>query len=189
MIIKDFVPLKADFQGWNSNDPVFKKVIDEVNPRVIVEVGSWKGMSAIEMSKHTKAKIYCIDTWLGAEEFYTMPPSPERDLLKKHGYPQVYYQFLSNIIHAGCVEQIEPMPMTSRMGAKLCPMADVIYIDASHEYQDVKEDLASYWQKLNTGGIMFGDDYGNTTFPGVKQAVDEFGNAQIINNWFWIIKK
>ena len=89
-------------------------------------------MSTIEMAKYTKAKIYCVDTWLGATEFYTMPPSKERDLMKLHGYPQVYYQFLSNIVHAGIADQVEPMPMTSRMGAKLCPNADLIYIDASH---------------------------------------------------------
>lgn len=189
MILEGFEPFEPDYQGWNSDNKIFKKLVEKVNPKTIVEVGSWKGMSAIEMAKYTKAKIYCIDTWLGAIEFYTMPYSKERDLLKKHGYPQVYYQFLSNVFHAGIVDQIEPMPMTSRMGAKLCPIADLIYIDASHEYEDVKEDLKNYWDKLNYGGVMFGDDYGNSTFPGVKVAVDEFGKAEIHDNWFWIFKK
>jgi hypothetical protein len=168
-------------------------LIDKVKPKVIVEVGCWKGQSTVSMLEASKdSKIYCIDTWLGAVEFYTKQ-TPDRDLMKLHGYPQVYYQFLSNIVTTGHIERVEPMPMTSRMGAELCPIGDLIYIDASHEYKDVKEDLEGYYLKLNKGGIMFGDDYYNVDFPGVKQAVDEFAiekglKLTVFDSWFWIFE-
>lgn len=174
-------------QGWNSDSPIFKKLIDEVNPSIIIEVGSWKGASTVEMAKYTKAKIYCVDTWLGAVEFYTHP-TKERDLMKRDGYPQVYYEFWNNIVSNGLENQVISMPMTSRMGVLLVPKADLIYIDASHEYDDVKWDIENYMKLLKPGGVIFGDDYGNEIFPGVKKAVDEIGGAEIFDNWFWIIR-
>lgn len=190
MRLENFEPLPPDMQGWNSNSPIFKILIDEVKPTTIIEVGTWKGMSAIEMAKHTKAEIYCVDTWLGAVEFYTHP-TKERDLMKKHGYPQVYYQFLSNIVRAGIESQITPIPLPSHTAKDILPKAQLIYIDASHQYEDVLKDCNDYWNLLEKGGIMFGDDYGNQVFE-VKKAVDEFTSnlkLEIYDNWFWIIRK
>lgn len=49
---------------------------------------------------------------------------------------------------------------------------DFIYIDACHDYPEVKKDLEAWWPKLRSGGIFAGHDYPKA--PGVKQAVDEF---------------
>lgn len=180
-----FLPLPPDLQGWNSTDDVFKKLIDEVNPQTIIEIGSWKGMSALHMASLSDANIYCVDTWLGAEEFYR-EPTKERSLLSVHGYPQVYYQFLSNVLQSPYADRIHPVPLPSSVAVTLLPSADLIYIDGSHEYADVRDDIERYKDKAP---ILFGDDYGNTDFRGVKQAVDEICTPQIINNWFWIWRK
>lgn len=36
---------------------------------------------------------------------------------------------------------------------------DLIYIDGSHLYQDVKNDLYEAWKRLNPGGLLLCDDY------------------------------
>lgn len=178
-------------QGWNGKNPIFAELIHETLPLVIIEVGSWKGQSTITMAHACKeiglinTKIYCVDTWLGAVEFYTNP-TPERDLEKRDGYPQVYYTFLKNITEAGVKDMIEPIPLPSHMAWKILPKADLIYIDASHEYEDVKSDIENYRKLLKPNGIMFGDDYSNSIFPGVKKAVDEAGGEQ--RGWYWILK-
>ena len=56
---------------------------------------------------------------------------------------------------------------------------DFIYIDASHSYQAVKDDLIAWWPKLKSGGLFAGDDYTFVINPGegeygVVKAVDEF---------------
>jgi cephalosporin hydroxylase len=62
--------------GWFSDAPVFEEVISKVRPDLIIEVGSWLGASAIHMAgllkKHglDESKIVCVDTWLGAVEFW-----------------------------------------------------------------------------------------------------------------------
>lgn len=49
-----------------------------------------------------------------------------------------------------------------------------IYIDASHLYKDVKQDLNDWLPKLKNGGLMCGHDYVNHDSFGVIKAVDEF---------------
>lgn len=49
---------------------------------------------------------------------------------------------------------------------------DYIYIDGDHTYDGCRKDLEAAHKKLETGGVIVCDDYGNPC--GVKQAVDEF---------------
>jgi len=170
-----------DLQGWGGNNPIFEKLITRIKPSSIIEVGTWKGQSAINMANIVKAqglncKIYCVDTWLGSLEFWDwLNHTPERDLLLKNGYPQVYYQFLSNVVHCNHQDIIVPVPLPSNLAAKLLKKmevtADLIYIDASHEEDDVYADICSYKNLLSENGVLFGDDYG---WYSVKCAVDRY---------------
>lgn len=195
--------LPEDTRGWQGNSVVFRNLIDKINPKVIIEVGTWKGQSAINMGKHIRdrgldSKIYCVDTWLGAIEFWTdLKNTEERNLLLKNGYPQIYYQFLSNVVHNKLQDYIIPFPNTSYAGSKYFKYmnikADLIYIDASHEEDDVYSDLKNYYQILNQGGIIFGDDF-TDYWIGVKNAVNKFSKElglkyDILENNFWIISK
>jgi SAM-dependent methyltransferase len=47
---------------------------------------------------------------------------------------------------------------------------DLVFIDANHELEHVRQDIALYRRKLKLGGILSGHDYGNPC--GVKAAVD-----------------
>jgi hypothetical protein len=51
---------------------------------------------------------------------------------------------------------------------------DMIYIDASHEYEDVKKDLQLSFPKVKINGYICGHDYEINRFPGVVNAVNEF---------------
>jgi hypothetical protein len=53
---------------------------------------------------------------------------------------------------------------------------DFVFIDASHEYEDVKADIIAWIPKIKPGGVLAGHDYYIDDFdyyPGVKQAVNE----------------
>jgi hypothetical protein len=65
-----------------------------------------------------------------------------------------------------------------------------VYIDASHEYEYVKQDILNWLPKVKLGGIICGDDY-TRGWPGVVLAVNEiFGdNVNIVGNQQWWLKK
>jgi len=120
-------------------------------------------------------------TWLGAPEFWTwglLDRSRGGSLRPVHGFPSVYYTFLSNVHRAGVQDVIAPLPISSLQGAQVLAhygcQADAIYIDGAHEYDAVLADLRAYWPLVKPGGgVCFGDDY-CVEWPGVKAAVDEF---------------
>lgn len=120
----------------------------------------------------------------------------ERDMRFRNGYPQIYFNFLSNMVHLGLESFVLPFPSPSRMAAGVLRhhrvQADLIHIDAAHEYADVLEDMNTWWGVLAPGGIMMGDDY-TGAWPGVKQAVGEFAANQglqfAVEDPKWMIHK
>ena len=178
-----YATIPFDDQGWGSRSPAFAKLVARIRPRLCIEVGTWKGASAIELASHlehlglTDSKILCIDTWLGALEMWGDHSDNERhgSLALKHGYPQLYYQFLANVCHKGMQQRIIPFPLPSVTAAQWLSLrgvrAELIYIDGSHEEEDVFADLTDYWDLLAAGGVMFGDDY---SWTGVRMAVNRF---------------
>ena len=73
-------------------------------------------------------------------------------------------------------ERITPILAPAREGARalrgMGVSAQLIFIDASHEYEDVYDDLRAYAGLLAPGGVIVGDDLRN--FPGVLPAAVRF---------------
>ncbi len=190
-------------QGWNYEHDTFDRLITEIRPRLIFEVGTWLGGSALRMAGLARdagldTRVICVDTWLGSQEFWDYQTDPGRyeSLECRNGYPQVYCQFLANVIKSGYTDSIIPLPITSLIGARLLAnrglQADLIYIDASHDYEDVLADLKAYYPLVRSGGVMFGDDFVEC-WPGVIQAVNEFfdgiGAKAETDGGFWVFRK
>jgi hypothetical protein len=178
----EFGAFSCDLQGWGGDSPAFAELIKEVRPALVIEVGTWKGASAVSMAdaaarEGLPTRIVCVDTWLGALEFRMDLSDAERfgALECRHGYPQVYYRFLANICHCGHQQRIVPFPMDSASAALWFMShgvkAGLIYIDASHEEEAVYQDLVDYRQLLAPGGKIFGDDW---DWAGVRAAVSTF---------------
>jgi hypothetical protein len=197
----DVSAFPLDLQGWGSESAAFQTLLEEVRPELIIEVGTWKGASAIQMARTARqmglsSEVLCIDTWLGALEFWESETDPARyqSLQLKNGYPSVYYQFLANVIRCDLAAAITPFPQTSSIAAIWLRLHGVssrlIYIDASHEEEDVYEDLISYWDLVAADGILFGDDY---SWDGVKMAVDRFCQEHGVPFAFlhdkWVLRK
>lgn len=172
--------------GWNSGEELFGELIAEIRPALTIEVGTWLGASALHMAnlnkQHaTEGVILCVDTWLGSLEFWTRRDDPERyqALRCEFGYPTVYRQFIANVIHAGMQDVIIPFPNTSEIAAAWVKdagfKADLIYLDASHNYRAVVNDMRDWWKNLRPGGVLFGDDL--AAWPGVRMAFDHFSTV------------
>ena len=173
-----------DDQGWNGHKakPLFEKLIKKTKPSLIIEVGTWKGQSTMEMGKilrdnNIDCTIICVDTWLGSiEHRFSKTSAHNISSYTKHGWPNLYYQFLANVIHSGLEKYIVPLPSTSLMGADYfytkSVKADLIYIDAAHDAFNVFHDVHNYYQLLrNENSIIFGDD---AKHPPVIEGVNQF---------------
>lgn len=50
------------------------------------------------------------------------------------------------------------------------PVIDCVFIDAAHDYENVKLDIERWWPLIRDGGCLFGHDW-NHRWPGVERAV------------------
>jgi hypothetical protein len=190
----DITGHKVDLQGWvNCGFPsAFKKAIEGTTDPLVIEVGTYKGASAVVMAQtlQGRGKILCVDTWLGAPEFWW----DVRDMPKINGYPSIFFTFTKNIKTLGLQNVITPFPISSQQAADVLKryhvQADVIYIDGSHEYEAVLSDIKAYWPLLRPGGVMLGDDFDPGCHPGVTKAVREFFPTGLeIIDCVWCVKK
>ena len=178
--------------GWHSEKPEFAEIVTRQDHKLIVEVGSWFGQSALRMAALCpNAIVVCVDTFLGSTDH--MPFRLPRNM----GFPDIYRQFLMNTASSPYADRIFPLVQTSRNAARLLKSLPykptLCYIDGSHESPDVLDDMTAYYELLAKGGTIFGDDYGNPDHPGVKGDVDEFMCAGELTwevlNGFWVTKK
>lgn len=158
-------------ENWFSFSRLYNDFVTTVpNDSKIVEVGCWKGKStaymAVEIINSNKnIDFYCVDTWKGSEEH------------KSDQYVQnnsLYELFLSNIEPVKDI--IKPIRKTSVEASKDFEdnSLDLVFIDANHTYEAVKEDILHWLPKVKTNGIMAGHDYVHTTaWQGVIKAVNE----------------
>jgi len=67
---------------------------------------------------------------------------------------------------------------------------DLIYIDGSHLYQDVKIDISNAMKNVKYNGVLCGHDY-NSSCPGVFEAVNEIlnkENIEVYSDSSWLAK-
>ena len=179
----DLLPFNS--HGWmlDSNRVGLEKLIHTRRVKIVVEVGSWLGTSTRHIASNLPegGVVYAIDHWLG---------SPEHQDMEE--LPNLYRQFLSNLIHANLTHKIIPLRMSSLEAAKtLEVIPDLVYVDAGHDFDSVYSDLQAWFPFVKGHGILCGDDYywGAVEDLPVKRAVDLFAkeNNLIVRDmgWFW----
>lgn len=174
---------QTDLRGWNSLHPYLSDGIERMRPRFVVEVGVWKGTSALFMASKLKQHeidgvVIAIDTWLGSWEHW-FDVSAAADLSFDRGYPRLYDKFSANVVACDLQDHVVPLPLDSGNAAvvidRLFPPVDMIHLDAAHDYASVAFDLTKWWAVLRPGGLFIGDDYyPDTHWPEVKAATDHF---------------
>lgn len=156
--------------------------------KVIIEIGSWHGRSSRALADNLPegGKLFCVDTWNGSKVEKETSHASAKWMDGDHAF----YEFTQN--NFDLIEQgiIIPIRMSSKNASELFKekgvKADMIFIDAGHTYEEIKEDLDIWFPVLNDGGLFCGHDYDLPMWAGVTQAVNEFAQKQavIIHNDF-----
>jgi hypothetical protein len=196
---------EADLQGWGFESAIFEHVIATYRPQLLIEIGAWKGASANKMANLLKQygipdpQLICLDTWLGSAEHWLDRADPNhfQSLDLKWGRPNLYHQFMANVLLMDNADVIIPFPVSSSVALNFLAaksfLADAAYIDAGHEYGEAIADIRGCWNLVKPGGVMFGDDY-NPGWIGVVRAVHDFADEHglVIDTSFglkWLIEK
>ncbi len=134
----------------------------------IVEVGAWMGRTTVALAENTNGTMYAVDTWEGSEE--------HQEELKGKPEDWLFEQFRANTRH---LRNVIPCQGSSTYWAcyfghvlEMNWKVDMIFLDAAHDYANVKADILAWRPLLAPQGLLCGHDI-RPAFPGVRQAVEE----------------
>jgi len=149
-----------------------------------LEIGVWKGDSAAQFLKRGVLNLHLVDPWSADAYRYTGEFGMFGEFLERYKSlvgsddEQAFQAFYDSV--AKTVERRfknDPVTIhrtTSReffnRNLGLTSQFDWVYLDGSHAYAEVMNDLVCAGQI--TDGSIFGDDYGNK--PGVTMAVNDY---------------
>ena len=155
----------------------------------IAEVGSWRGRSATAMADNSDALITCADTL--ADNAYGNPgwwtESDGPDFCKRQDWLlNAFRENLKDYI-PDRVTQIR-MHSVDAARALIDQRYNLIFIDAGHRYEDIRNDILAWRPLLADGGIFCGHDYHEHTNPEVVQAVKELVPNFYVKCTIWIAR-
>lgn len=154
-------------QNWFDYEGVFKLAVDRANDGDrLVELGVWKGGSTSFMgveilNSGKKISFDAIDSFGGSKEHGDVS-----DWLFDEAAEN-----LKPLTEIGIVNLIKGYSLDI-VNTYEDDSIDFCFIDASHEYEDVKADIEAWLPKIKSGGILAGHDY-DIVWQGVIKAVDE----------------
>lgn len=149
----------------------------------IVEIGSWKGKSTICLGRGSEDgnenQIYAIDP-------HSAPAKKLKDYLKEDE-TSTFHDFERNIENANLESLVTPIVDFSFNALdKVSDPIDLIFIDGSHEYEDVLKDFQLYYPSVREGGIIaFHDTTGGGPFKVVVKELyqsGKFKNVKFIDS-------
>ncbi len=167
-------------QGWFQCEQLYREMVAQANDgAVFVEVGAWKGRSAAFMAVEIinsgkNITFHVVDHFRGSREHETEGAITNGTLMSEfcENMRPVYGNY--NLIATNSVTAAATFADAS---------CDFVYIDASHEYEDVRWDIQAWLPKMKPGGVLAGDDY--NVFPGVTKAVSELLPDAYIGGQIW----
>ncbi len=131
----------------------------------LVEIGSWKGRSTVAIGLALKAagrgRLYAIDPHTGSSEH-----------IVALGAVDTFGAFMKNVEAARLAEVVVPVRSTSHVArSELAGLTvDLLFVDGSHEYADVLQDIDDWQPALSMGAkVAFNDVF----WDGVSHALGD----------------
>jgi len=175
-------------QGWFSFCTLYSHMVQNspYNSH-FVEVGVWKGKSAaymgVEIVNSSKnIKFDCIDPFLPVGDDIPQFKITHEDLKN---------EFINNMKPLEGHYTLYPNSSPEITKIYEDGSLDFVFIDGSHEYENVINDIKAWLPKIKKNGTLAGHDY-TRGWPGVVQAVnDTLGDKNWSDPWgedCWMIK-
>lgn len=138
----------------------------------IVEVGSYLGRSTRALADHTPGWVVAFDDWYGPREKFILEQTEDGETIAtelkvdRENAFSTFQQNLSDHISSGKVRIVRGdhseffrfPPEWVRGTHQPEDRPDMVFIDGSHEYPDVKRDILGWYPRVARGGLLCGHD-------------------------------
>lgn len=157
-------------------------------PLTIAEIGVENGDNALSMLDNMSiSHLYLVDCYLSYADYLTSLTSQQE---QNSRYFKMFFQLKKYFDRATLVTRFSSFASTLFSNS----FFDYVYIDANHDYQNVKQDINLWWSKVKEGGVLGGHDFDQTAVHNVSKAVREFvleKNLKLLlfNDSDWCIEK
>ena len=163
----------ADYTIRHNQLKGLKMLIDEYlnDNSVMVEIGSFAGVSSELFALHCK-ELYCVDLW-----------DPYWEITDKQIIEFAEFSFDKMSKNYENVYKLKKSSVEASKDFEDGSL-DLVYIDAAHDYDSVKQDILTWLPKIKKGGFIAGHDYRYDPNIGVYEAVNDiFVNDYKINSF------
>jgi hypothetical protein len=150
----------------------------------IVELGSALGRSTnfIRLGMPASAWLHCIDMWKDDVYFKEFQD-------KMHEFDEFFYDKSYNAYR--CLTTEFPAKIKRWLGCEFDEFViDLLFIDASHGYNDVSQDFNLYAPRVVKGGYIVFHDVENPNWPGIKQFIEKevipSGDYERVDKLYWL---
>ncbi len=132
----------------------------------VLEIGSWAGGSTITFAEAVKkynggrGRVVAVDAWRNFHGKDHVEKKSHRVMERALSQGKIFNLFLHNVRSAGYEHIVIPCRGWSSTVLPFMRNAsmDLIFVDGSHFYKDVMNDLKESSRILKDGGILCGDD-------------------------------
>ncbi|MHB1329654.1 MAG: class I SAM-dependent methyltransferase [Gemmatimonadales bacterium] len=165
-----FQPLTDEPRRWD----VLAGFMAQQDYKTFVEVGCKEGRTTGHILKTIPdARVVAIDPWIVQEK----SADKTKETYEDWDFAKIEAEFWANV--GEHKDRCFMRRMTSSEAAEQITnprsQSDLVFIDALHDYEHVKQDIALWWPKVRIGGILSGHDF-NHKWPGCERAVAESFN-------------
>ena len=166
--------------GWFYGQDIeeYRRLVEDIPTNgVLFELGCYKGRSLCSVSdiiKRKKLHVNVVDIFTGTKSEGQFEP----DYLE---------EFLMNITRFGIRENVTVYKCTTDEAVRIFEnkylYCDLLFIDADHQYEAIKNDINQWESRVIPGGTISGHDYG--THPGISKAVNEKWSNIRVAGYIW----
>ncbi len=137
----------TEVDSWHEHIPFAFFCIEQLRPRIFVELGTWKGDSYCAFCQAVRmlglaTTCYAVDTWKGDEETGSYGPEVLEEL---RGHHDALYGAFSRLLEQTFDEANAYFADGS---------VDLLHIDGYHSYDAVRHDFDTWLPKLSERGVV-----------------------------------